>query len=104
MARPTQFFNIARISHAFSVLRQTVAEDIRNEDNVDLFTDGTDGLRGFTNVASCTDELWVSIAHGVFTNAAFLYFVDERPACKLVVDDSRVTSQHVNGETHTATR
>jgi hypothetical protein len=81
-----------------------VSKDIGDENNVDFLADGTNGLRWFSDVASCTDELWVSVADGVFTDASLLHFVDERSACKLVVDDSRVTSQHVNGETHTATR
>ena len=81
-----------------------MSKDIGDENNVDFFADGTDGLRRFSDVASRTNELWVSITDGVFTDASLLHFVDERSACKLVVDDSRVTSQHVNGETHTATR
>jgi hypothetical protein len=81
-----------------------VAKDIGNENNVDFFADGTDGLRRFSDVASSTDEFGVSVADRVFTDASLLHFVDERSACKLVVDDSRVTSQHVYGETHTATR
>jgi len=81
-----------------------MSEDIGDENNVDFLADGTDGLRRFSDVASCTDEFWMSVTDRVFTNASLLDFVDERPACKLVVDDSRVTSQHVNGETHTATR
>jgi hypothetical protein len=81
-----------------------VSKDIGNENNIDFFADGTDGLRRFSDVASRTDQLWVSVADGVFTDATLLHFVDERSASKLVVDDSRVTSQHVNGETHTATR
>jgi hypothetical protein len=81
-----------------------MSKDIGDENNVDFLANGTDGLRRFSDVASCTNELWVSVADGVFTDASLLHFVDERSACKLVVDDSRVTSQHVNGETHTATR
>jgi hypothetical protein len=81
-----------------------VSEDIGDENNVDFFADGTDGLRRFSDVASSTDEFGVSVADGVFTDASLLHFVDERSACKLVVDNSRVTSQHVYGETHTATR
>jgi hypothetical protein len=77
---------------------------IGDENNVDFLANGTDGLRRFSDVASCTDEFRVSVTDRVFTDASLLHFVDERPACKLVVDDSRVTSQHVNGETHTVTR
>lgn len=104
MTRAAQLFNIAGIGDAFSVLRQPMAEHVRHENDIDFFADGADSLRWLTDVASSTNQFWVSVAHGVFTDASFLHFVDQRSTCKLVVDDSRVTSQHVNGETHTATR
>lgn len=104
MTSATQLFNITGVSHAFSVLGQPMAKDVGHQNNIDLFADGAHGLRRLTDVAGSTNQFWVSVAHRVFTDASFLHFVDQRSTCKLVVDDSRVTSQHVNGETHTATR
>lgn len=104
MSRAPQLFNIAGVGDALAVFGQSVTKDVGHQSHVDFFTDGAHGLGRLANIASCADEFWVSIADRVFTNASFLYFVDERSASKLVVDDSGVTSQHVNGETHTNTR
>ena len=44
MARALQLVNVAGLGHAFSVLWQPMAKHIRDQHNVDLFTDRADGL------------------------------------------------------------
>ena len=102
--RALQLVDIAGIGDAFSVLGKTMAEHIGDQHNVHFFADGADGLRRFTHIASGANEFRVCITDRVFTDATFLHFVDERTPSKLMIDNADITSQHVNGETHTATR
>jgi hypothetical protein len=99
-----QLVDIGGFSDAFSVFRQTMAKDIGDENNIHFFTDGADGLGGLTDVARGANQFGMRITDRVFTNATFLHFVDERTPSKLMIDNADITSQHVNGETHTATR
>ena len=104
MTGALQLVDIGGFGDAFSVFGETMAKDIGDENNVHFFTDGADGLGGLADVASGANEFGMCITDRVFTDATFLHFVDERTPSKLMIDNADITSQHVNGETHTATR
>lgn len=103
MTRALQLVDIAGLSHALAVLWQSMPKHVRHENHIHFFTDRADRLRRLTDVASSTNEFWMSITYRVFADAAFLHFVDEGTSCESMVDNADITSQHVDGETHTAT-
>ena len=104
MARALQFLNVFFVGDAFSVTRQAMSEDIGDQNDVHFLADGADRFRWFSQMFGCTNEFWVSITHRISADASALHFINECPAGELVVDNSDVTSQHVDGETHDATR
>jgi hypothetical protein len=104
MACLLEFLDVFSIGDAFAMFRQTGPEDIRNKNNVGLFANGTCGLRWFSQMFCSANEFWVRIADRLTTDAATLHLINEGATRQLMVDNSDVTSQHVNGETHEPSR
>ena len=99
-----QLVDIAGLSDALAVLWQSMPKHVGHEDHIHFFANRTDRLRWFTDVASSANEFWMGITYRVFADTAFLHFVDQGAPCESMVDNADITSQHVDRETHTATR
>ena len=104
MTRALQLVDIAGLSDALAMLWQSMPKHVRHENHVHFFANRADCLRRFTDVAGSANEFWMGITHGVFADAALFHFVDQRASCESMVDNADITSQHVDGETHTDTR
>ena len=104
MASALQLFNVFAICHALAVARQTMPEHVSNENNIDHFTHRAHCFRRLTKMFCCANEFWMGITHRITTDASALDFIDQRTPSELVVDNSDVTSQHVDGKTHEGTR
>jgi len=104
VARPLQFLDVFAIGDALTMLRQARPKDVCDEDDVGLFTNRTSGLRWFAQMFCGANEFWVGVAYRFTTDSSALHFVDQCATRQLMVDDSDVTSQHVDGETHEPSR
>lgn len=99
-----EFGNLLALRDETTVLGQTVAEDVREEHHVHFFADLALCVGGLTEILGCTNEFRVRIAHRVTVDATTLELVDESATRESVVDDTDITAQHVDGETHGPTR
>ena len=104
MTRALQFGDLLALGDESSVLRQTVAEHVGEQNHVRFLTDLTDRVRGLAQVLRGADEFRVRVAHRVPVDATTLELVDETATREPVVDDADITAQHVDGETHGLTR
>lgn len=101
---PLKFGDLGTFRDETPVLRQPVAEHVREQHDIHLFTDLTECVRWFTEILRGADEFRMRIAHGVTIDATALVLVDHTASSESVVDNADITSQHVDGETHGSTR
>lgn len=104
MTRALQLVDITGLSDALSVLWQTMPKHVGHENHIHFFANRANRFRGFTDVAGSANEFGMGITDRVFADATLLHFVDQGASCESMVDNADITSQHVDGETHTATR
>jgi hypothetical protein len=99
-----EFLDVFAVDHALAVLRQTVAEHIGHQHHIHLFADRTKSLRRLSQMFRRPDQFGMCIADSLTVDATSFELVDQRTSRELVVDDSDIAPQHVDGETHDATR
>jgi hypothetical protein len=104
MTGALQFLNVFFVGDALSVTRQAMSEDVGDQNNIHFFADGAHRFRWFSQMLGRANKFRMSITDRISADASTLHFINECPARELVVDNSDVTSQHVDGETHDATR
>ena len=99
-----QLHDVFSIDDALAILWKAVSKHIGDQSNVYLFTNGAQRLRWLPNVLGGTNQFGVCITDRVFAHASTFHFIDECASRQLMVDNSRTTAQHINGETHDYTR
>ena len=104
MPRSLELGDLLSLGDQPTVLGQTVTEHVREENDVHFLADLAHGVRGLAEVPGRTDQLRVRVAHRVAVDATALELVDESSPRETVVDDTDITTQHVDGETHGLTR
>ena len=77
MPRALQLVDVAGFSDALAVLWQSMPKHVGHENHIHFFANRADRLRGFTDVASSTNEFRMGITYRVFADAALLHFINQ---------------------------